>query len=307
MVSNRRGSILKPHQRSDRDFSIINGGDSRTGLKDRKKINEMIAVMVRDSLANDDQADDILALAHGGDYVVRGKDVALWSRWLTDLESMIGDDGRLLPIIPTRGNHDSGKPFNEVFGFPDDDKNYYAISIGPKVRMVTLNSETSVAGDQAKWMDAEMASSRVDHRWLLAQYHRPIYPAVKAPSPALKVWAPLFEKHNVDLVCEADGHTIKRTVPIRGGKEADDGVVYIGEGGLGVPPRTPKTDRWYLKSPGMADNGHHVFLLTFTQDKLIGKCVLLDGKIRDQFERPSRVIAGEKSRVDQATLTHADH
>ncbi|KAA1258799.1 hypothetical protein LF1_13220 [Rubripirellula obstinata] len=272
----------------DRPFSLINGGDSRTGHKDRLRVNEMIATMVSDSFANDDPSDDILAFAHGGDYIVKGSNVAQWLRWLSDHESTTGKDGRMLPIIPARGNHDRGKPFNQVFGFPDGDKNYYAVNIGPQVRFVTLNSEISAAGDQAKWIDSEMLASRAENRWLLAQYHRPIYPAVKAPSSALKVWAPLFEKHDVDLVCEADGHNVKRTVPIRNGKQDPTGVVYIGEGGLGVPQRTPKTDRWYLQSPGMADKAHHIFVLTFQEDQLIGKCVLLDGTVRDEFTRQVR-------------------
>ena len=65
-------------------------------------------------------------------------------------------------------------------------------------------------------------------------------------------------------------------------------MVYIGEGGLGVPQRTPKTDRWFLESPGMADQGHHVFVLKFTKEALHGTCLLLDGTIRDQFTRPVR-------------------
>ena len=272
----------------DRSFSILHGGDSRSGLEDRKKINKMIAKMVDESFANEDEADDILALAHGGDYVVRGKNVRLWSKWLTDFELTIGKDGRLLPIIPARGNHDAGKPFDQIFGFPDRDKNYYAVSIGPQVRFVTLNSEISAAGDQAKWIDSEMKTARSSHRWLLAQYHRPIYPAVKAPLAALKVWAPLFEKHNVDLVCESDGHNIKRTVPIRDGQQDPSGVVYIGEGGLGVAQRAPKLDRWYLQSPGMAEHAHHVFVLTFGKEKLLGKCVKLDGSLGDEFTRPVR-------------------
>jgi len=138
------------------------------------------------------------------------------------------------------------------------------------------------------WLEKELKTSRPKHRWLLAQYHRPVYPAVKSPSSALLSWVPLFEKYNLDLSCEADGHNIKRTVPIRNNKHDETGVVYIGEGGLGVPQRTPKTDRWFLKSPGMADKGHHVFVLTFTPKELIGKCVLEDGTIRDSFSRPVR-------------------
>jgi len=273
---------------TDRSFSILHGGDSRSDQKSRRKVNAKMAQMVAESFANDDPSDDILALAHGGDYIVSGPNMAQWSRWLSDHELTTGADGRLLPVIPARGNHDKGKPFNEIFGFPDDDRNYYAIDIGPQVRFVTLNTETSTAGDQAKWLDGELGKSRPNHRWLLTQYHRPAYPAVKSPSTALQSWVPLFEKHNIELVCEADGHNIKPTEPIRNNNVDETGVVYIGEGGLGVPQRTPKNERWYLQSPGMSDQGNHVFVLTFTEEALNGKCVLDNGTVRDTFSRPVR-------------------
>ena len=271
-----------------RPFSILHGGDSRSDQDARRRVNTMIAEMVASSYDNDDEADDILALAHGGDYIVSGTKMDLWSMWLSDHELTTGPDGRLLPLIPARGNHDKGKPFNEVFGFPEDDLNYYSISIGPDVRFVTLNSETSTAGDQAQWLAEELSQSRESHRWLLTQYHRPVYPAVKEPGAGLKSWVPLFEKFNVDLVCEADGHNIKRTVPIRNGKHDETGVVYIGEGGMGVPQRTPKPERWFLQEPGMADQGHHIFVLTFQDATLTGKCVLEGGKVRDEFSRTVR-------------------
>ena len=78
-------------------------------------------------------------------------------------------------------------------------------------------------------------------KWKFAVYHHPAYSS--APSRDNKDirehWVPLFEQHQLDLVCEADGHNIKRTVPIRNGKRDPTGVVYIGEGGLGVPQRQP--------------------------------------------------------------------
>ena len=273
---------------TDRGFSILHGGDSRSDRKARRRVNEMISGLFDKSYKNEDSADDILALAHGGDYVVSGRKMELWSAWMSDHELTTGADGRLLPIIPARGNHDAGKPFNEVFGFPDGDQNYYSIDIGPQVRFITLNTEISTSGDQAKWLAKELPDARSTHRWLLAQYHRPVYPAVKKPSNGLKSWVPLFEKFNVDLVCEADGHVIKRTVPIRNGKFDNSGVVYIGEGGMGVPQRTPKTDRWFVNAPGMADRGDHIFVLTFGAKTLEGKCNLENGNIRDQFTLKAR-------------------
>ena len=274
--------------KEDRTFSILHGGDSRSDRKARRRVNEMISKMFSTSHANDQQTDDILAFAHGGDYIASGTNLEQWSAWLSDHELTVAEDGRMLPIIPARGNHDRGPQFNEVFGFPEGDLNYYAINIGPQLRFVTLNTETSTAGDQAKWLNQELGAARAANRWVLAQYHRPAFPAVKSASSALPSWVPLFEKHYIDLVCEADGHNIKRTVPIRDGRLNESGIVYIGEGGLGVPQRTPKADRWYLQVPGMSSKGHHVFVLTFEKSTLTGKCVLESGKVRDKFIRQTR-------------------
>ena len=274
----------------DVPFSLLHGGDSRTDHANRRKVNQMMADLVTKSYQNEDPADNIIALAHGGDFVNNGDNLGQWKAWLSDHQLTIGPDGRVLPVIPTRGNHDQSELFNQVFGFPPKDKNYYAINLNPVVRWVTLNTEISTAGDQAKWLGKELKASRPKHRWLVAQYHRPAYPAVKTPGTALQSWVPLFEKHDVDLVCEADGHNIKRTVPIRGNVQDKTGVVYIGEGGLGVAQRTPKTDRWYLQPPGMASSASHVFQLTFHSDRLETHCICLDGTLADQFEIKPRKI-----------------
>jgi hypothetical protein len=269
----------------DAPFSIAFGGDSRTGLEARKSVNRMLAKLVAASWSSPQEAAHIYALAHGGDYVFYGTDPPQWHDWLADYELTTSDDGRLLPIIPARGNHDRGRLFAEAFGFDPDDRNYYSLSFGSLLRFITLNTEISIAGDQAAWLRDELAAARPTHRWLVTQYHRPAYPAVKSPSGALAHWVPLFDQFHVDLACEADGHNIKRTMPIRGGTWDSRGVVYIGEGGLGVPQRTPKEKRWFLQPPGFAGRGHHVHVLTFTKDGLTIECRGLDGATVDTFRR----------------------
>ncbi|PHS02507.1 MAG: phosphatase [Blastopirellula sp.] len=279
---------FKTAPKKDRPLSFLFGGDSRSDSSARREVNRMLASMLSKSLTNDSLEDDILCLCHGGDYVATGTNLDQWIIWLTDHEETITDSKQLLPVVAARGNHDRGPLFNEIFDFPVDDKNYYNTDFGPEVRMITLNTETSTAGDQAKWLGSQLKSARSDYRFVLTQYHKPAYPAVKGPSGALKSWVPLFEKYNIDLACEADGHNIKRTVPIRDGKIDPTGIVYIGEGGLGVPQRTPKTDRWFLQAPGMADKGHNVQLLTLNQKELQYRCVLLGGEIRDTYIQPVR-------------------
>ena len=263
-------------------FSLLFGGDSRSGLENRRKMNQMMSGLVARSAQSPEPADRIIALMHGGDFVVSGTNFKQWSRWMDDHDLTIGEDNRILPIVPARGNHDRGRLFCKAFGFDSkDDHNWYNLSFGNMLSVVTLNTEASIAGKQAMWLSDQLRKNRKSHLWSVVQYHRPAFAAVKWPSGALIYWVPRFEKHNVDLVCEADGHNIKRTMPIRKNKPHPDGVVYIGEGGLGVPQRTPKTNRWYLKSPGMADSGLHVQRLKFEPHQLTYECILLGGQIRD--------------------------
>jgi hypothetical protein len=97
-------------------------------------------------------------------------------------------------------------------------------------------------------------------------------------------WVPLFEEFQVDLVCEADHHSLKRTVPIYEDKaDPERGVMYIGDGGLGVPQRTPDTTRWYLQEPGMVTSAHNVHLLEFGKDELRGRAIGMEGAVLDRF------------------------
>ncbi|MCA9081113.1 MAG: fibronectin type III domain-containing protein, partial [Planctomycetaceae bacterium] len=99
----------------DREFSILHGGDSRSDRATRRKMNERIARLFEASHQNDTPNDDILAFAHGGDYIASGPNLAEWSEWMSDHELTTTSAGRLLPTIPARGNHDHGRPFHEVF------------------------------------------------------------------------------------------------------------------------------------------------------------------------------------------------
>ncbi len=266
----------------DVPVSFLFGADSRSGHEARRQVNAMLAKITAESYAS--KRTPVLAFAHGGDFIYDGRNLVQWSRWMSDHELTVGPDGRMLPIIPARGNHDRGKLFNEIFAFPPGNTNFYGVDIGPQMRLVTLNTETSVTGNQLAWLRKELAASRPKKRWLLAQYHRPAFPAVKQPWLNLMHWVPVFEKYNLDLVCEGDGHNIKRTVPIRDFKEDPTGIVYIGEGGLGVGQRAPKQGRWYLSSrQAKSGQGHHVQLLTFTQKKLTCQVILLGGQVFDSY------------------------
>ncbi|MBW3597348.1 MAG: metallophosphoesterase family protein [Planctomycetes bacterium] len=271
----------------DRPFKLLFGGDSRRppslpeSHEDRRAINRLIKELV-------EQDPDIIALAHGGDYCTR----AQWrfiTDWLSDHELTITDTGRILPIIPARGNHDRDVVFEEMFFWPGREHDYYyATPLSRRAVLLTLNTEISKAGDQRNWLEAELKRQTAsDLTWLAVQYHVPSYGSVKSfqqGASQRQHWVPLFEEYDVDLVCEADHHSLKRTVPIREDKhDPERGIVYIGDGGLGVPQRKVDNSRWYLQPPGMAISAHHVHLLEFGDSQLHGRAIGLDRDVLDEF------------------------
>lgn len=261
-------------------FALLAGGDSRSDSRMRRQMNLLIRDLVADEPA-------ILALAHGGDYIARGSSWTQWRRWLDDWDEAIGADGRVLPIIPTRGNHEGdGELYNVMFGAPgasDAEGDWFVTRIGQDFALVTLDTNVSLGGAQRAWLDATLMGLQ-DLRWIAVSYHRPAYPAVKSPGEALEHWVPLFEHYNIDFALESDGHVLKRTVPIRSGQPDPTGVVYLGEGGLGVPQRTPDRSRWYLEPPGMAMSSHHVQLLQVYRDKIVYSAIDPEREVMDRYE-----------------------
>jgi acid phosphatase type 7 len=126
------------------------------------------------------------------------------------------------------------------------------------------------------------------------QYHVPAYPSVKAYENGAQQrqhWVPLFEQYQVDLVCEADDHMLKRTVPIYQDRhDPERGIVYIGDGGLGVPQRVPDLTRWYLKSPGFATPALHVHLIEFRDEDMRVTAIGMDRQPLDHFVLKPRAV-----------------
>ena len=267
---------FKTAPKSGLDFSLLVGGDSRSGHLARCRMNLFMADQFKKS-------PHILGLIHGGDYIATGRKWQQWRLWLSHNELTTLKDGRVLPIIPARGNHDGGILYNEVFNIPTEaiEKKIRAgskskrvlqpldchlVRLGRDASIITLNTNRSAA-EQVEWLEAQLKSLRLKTKWLLTQYHRPFFPAVKTPSACAKTFVPLFEKYSVDLACESDGHCIKRTVPIRNEQADPTGVTYIGEGGLGVGQYKPDPERWYLVKDSVG-RGHHNMLLDFKNDSL---------------------------------------
>lgn len=281
----------------DRDVMLFIGGDSRLGadrVQDdnaRRRMNTVMRKLFEKNTG-------IIALAHTADYT----NSAHWSQlyyWLKDhFEKTTTADKRLLPIFPARGNHDMDIGFEEMFWWPNRQNDYYyTANINKNTAIVILNTEISINGDQRVWLEKELQTLRPKKRWLGALYHRPAYPSVRAYEDGesrRRAWVPLFEKYKLDIVSSGHDHSMKRTVPILNVKANPNGIVYIGDGGLGVRPREVDPTRWYLKPPGIAKSVHNVHMVDYSSKQITIKAFGIDGQTLDYFVIPANRAARTK-------------
>ena len=273
----------------DRPVALLSGGDSRVGDARTDPDNPRRRMNVRMARLFEEHP-HVLALAHTADYTNR----AYWSQlyyWLNDhFEMTTTEAGRLLPLIPTRGNHDLDVGFQEKFWWPGRTTDfYYTTRIGADIAMVVLNTEISLVGDQLDWLEAQLEELRPRSHWLKVMMHKPAYPSVRAfetGEARRRAWVPLFEEHGVDLVAVGHDHSLKRTAPILRNRVDPRGIVYVGDGGLGVRPREVATDRWYINQGGMSLSIDNVHLIEFERDRMRYRAFGMEGDLLDELEIP---------------------
>lgn len=252
--SEGRSAILHFHTgpaHGNTPMTFVCGGDSRNNRAVRQRINALAAAF------------QPLAIFFSGD-MTDWATVKEWKEWLDDWQRTITPDGRLIPIVVARGNHEpSNDLLTDLFDVPHPEV-YYALGFGGDLlRLYTLNSMIPAGGAQARWLKEDLAHEGGRYRWRMAQYHLPMRPHQRRKRPQAaqyQHWAGLFYQHKVQLVQESDAHLAKLTWPLRpsagpGSHEGflrDDvrGTVYIGEGGWGAPLRHADDNKPWTRQSG---------------------------------------------------------
>lgn len=231
-------NVSTVHNDPNLPLSFIAGGDSRDRRPIRQKANLLVSKLKAD------------AVLFNGDFI--GIDIEKqWLDWFTDWELSIDPDGRVTPMVVTRGNHElTNKVFVDLFDVPNSRVYYSTTFGGDLLHIVSLNSEILKFGRQRLFLRNALREHK-DYVWQIAQYHRPVRPHVghkKEMETQYRNFVPVFEKYpNLKLCLENDSHTCKTTWPIikseaLGSEEGfirndSIGITYVGEGCWGAPLR----------------------------------------------------------------------
>lgn len=276
----------KPDQR----IAIVAGGDSRNHREARRDANLLVAKLRP------------LCVMFGGDFT-ESSTPNEWKEWMEDWQLSIAKDGRITPIIVTRGNHEeNNQVLDELFDlrFPQA---FYALNIGGSLlRLYTLNTLIPVGGEQRDWLEADLKSAT--NTWKIAQYHFPMRPHTKRKAEKndqVALWAPLFLKYNMDLVVECDAHVVKSTWPIvpsngPGSMEGfirddENGTVYVGEGCWGAPLRENNDDKTWTRASGSFNEFNWIFI---DREKIEVRTVKTDGAQRVADIDPTNVFSAPR-------------
>lgn len=275
-------------------LSFIAGGDSRDLSEVRRKANQLVAKLKPH------------AVLFNGDFT--GQDTPKqWIEWFDDWEHSVDEDGRITPLVVTRGNHEiTNKSIYNLFDVPNK-RVYYNVTFGGTLlNIVSLNSEILKIGRQKMFLRSTLRKHE-HFDWQIPQYHRPIRPHVahkKEMKTQYKNFLPLFEKYkNVRLCLENDSHTCKITWPIRSSSapEADEGfvrddstgIVYAGEGCWGAPLRTANDHKSWTRNAEAINQFNWIFI---DQEKILIRTVKYENvndvaplKEATRFEMPEGI------------------
>jgi hypothetical protein len=281
-------------------FSFVSGGDC--GINHNTIASNMLAA----------KQDPMFALIAGDLGYDNGVDAGVSLAFLRNYRKyMVDSFGRLIPSIVTLGNHEVRGGYRQpreraTFFFPLHDglyadTSYAALDFGDYLSLMLLDTGhvARIGEEQTAWL-AKALAERAERPHLIAAYHVPAYPSHREFDPTnqhgcgcdtRKLWCPLFEKHNVDVVLEHHDHTFKRTFPIKDGHVHKHGLTFLGDGSWGrLRPPIPLEDRPYMAKVSMA---YHLSLHQLEADREFHLALSDGGRVADicmTQKRPQRAM-----------------
>lgn len=214
----RVGFRAAPEPGSPVRFTVI--GDSGDGTDDQEAAAEQLGTVPFDFML------------HVGDIAYPSGDfVELQAHFFDYYDELLMHH----PFFPVPGNHEyrseDAIPYRAVFDLPNNER-WYSFDWSD-VHFVGLDTE-QVGEEQQKWLENDLEKN--DKLFTVVYLHKPPYSSGfhGSDTGVREAFAPIFEKHEVDVVFEGHDHHYERTKP-------QNGITYIvtGGGGAGTYPVQP--------------------------------------------------------------------
>ncbi|XP_049849749.1 uncharacterized protein MT2654-like isoform X2 [Schistocerca gregaria] len=173
----------------------------------------------------------------------------------------------MVPLLTSIGNHEAGISFHSDIAYTAFYKYYFVHSVPtenlidlPTYHVHNISGSVILVLDSCVLVPSDHIQPDFINRhlsknylWKMALYHAPLYPSVRSFTNSISKslrqdWEPLFDRHHLHVGFENHDHAYKRTHFMKAGEQVtpQNGTLYLGDGSIGVDPRTPITSRDYL-------------------------------------------------------------
>lgn len=225
-------------------------------------------------------------VVQGGDLVEDGYKENEWNMWFNAAKGVLMQT----TVVPIVGNHEVTGPRKEEdflahFNHPQNGVNGLKgsnFSFDYKnAHFIVLNSEKDFE-EQKEWMRKDLAAT--DKKWKIIAFHRGPYGSIYDSEHIRKVWTPIFDEFQVDLVMNGHDHVYLRTYPMKGGQPVADGegTTYIVGGSSGPKFYTVTERSWQRITDGEQVQMYVAAEIDGNEMKFVVKTV--KDRIVDQFK-----------------------
>ncbi|MBR3589321.1 MAG: metallophosphoesterase [Clostridia bacterium] len=219
----------------DEKFTVLFISDAQIGRSGDETLEE---VLVRDTCGWNYTVDKMMAKYPDAAFAISGGDQFQSEDSLVQMKAYLSpEELRSLPVANTIGNHDSDATlYGDIFNNPNEVFELFKSKAGTgyyytygDALFITINSENTSLTDSERVI-RKAVNAHPDKKWRIVTMHRNPYSASLSDddfSDIRLLFSSLYDCYDIDLVLAGHDHLYSRTNIMYGGKEAEEGTVYL--------------------------------------------------------------------------------
>lgn len=219
----------------DENFTTLYVSDAQIGRSGDETQEE---VLVRDTCGWNFTVDKMMARYPDAAFLISGGDQFQSPDSLVQMKAYLSpEELRSLPVANTIGNHDDDSTlYGDIFNNPNEVFELFKSEAGTgyfytygDVLFININTENTSLTDSERVI-RKAVKAHADKKWRVVTMHRNPYSASLSDddfSDIRLLFSSLYDCYDIDLVLAGHDHLYSRTKVMYGGKEAEEGTVYL--------------------------------------------------------------------------------